>query len=90
MSQVKTKDSTPVSSSEEMEYVTIPDTDLFDQPMQPIRNNALNFGPGVHLVSKDQASYIKERLKIFQQEQIRQLRPNADARVVSGLKPIGS
>jgi hypothetical protein len=71
----------------EMEYVEIPSHDLFDKPFDGIWNNHTHYAPGVHLVEKVEASYLRERLKIWQAEQIRQLRPNADPRVAAALKP---
>lgn len=83
MAEVK---ETKTAPAVEMEYVEIPAKDLFDNPHPAIWNNKREFKPGKHLVSPDDAAYIRERLKIFQAEQIRQLRPNSDPRVRTGMR----
>jgi hypothetical protein len=72
---------TKVKPAPDMEYITIPERDLFDHPFSGIWINRTEYKPGTHLVEKDVAMFLKERLDIWQTEQIRQLRPNADKRV---------
>lgn len=72
---------TKVKAAPEMEYITIPEKDLFDHPFSGIWINRTEYKPGTHLVEKDIAMFLKERLDTWQHEQMRQLRPNPDKRV---------
>lgn len=72
---------TKLETAPDMEYITVPDRDLFDHPFSGIWINKTEYKPGTHLVEKGIAMYLKERLDVWQQEQIRQLRPNPDKRV---------
>lgn len=59
-------------------YVTIPDTDLFDQPHPPIRINSFSFGPGTHWLSNEIAGTVEERLKAYTRANVRVLQPKRD------------
>jgi hypothetical protein len=60
-------------------YVSIPQTDLFDQPHPGVRLNRVKFEAGkTYSVRADVALEVEDRLKKFNVEQVRLLRPNAD------------
>ena len=67
--------------------VTIPQFDLFNNPMQPIRINTDNFEGGkTYLVNPDIAGEIDLLLTRFKDSQIRLLQPNKDKRAISDLE----
>lgn len=59
-------------------YVTIPDTDLFDMPHQPVIINGIPYGPGTHLLEAELAGTVEERLKAYTQSNVRILQPRRD------------
>lgn len=59
-------------------YVTVPDTDLFDQSHPPIRINSMSFGPGTHWIENELANTVEERLKAYQRSNVRILQPKRD------------
>jgi virulence-associated protein VagC len=76
----------PVEEQEpDFEYVTIPERDMFDLPHPGIGNNREHFGPGTHKLPKDVAFDVKERLRIFEAQNIRILQPRKDARALHDL-----
>jgi hypothetical protein len=69
--------STP--SPEKFVEITIPASDLYDHTHPGVQLNRHRFEPGkTYLVRQDVASEITMRLKMFDREQVRLLRPNAD------------
>jgi hypothetical protein len=70
----------PQAPKEEFEYVTVPDTDLFDQPHPGVRINGVHFGPGTHKISDPiLAATGKERLQAHSRSDVRILQPKRDA-----------
>lgn len=59
-------------------YVTIPSKDPYDYVFKGIYLNAMHFAPGTHLMSKDVADAIEERLVAFENYNRRLMRPTAD------------
>lgn len=59
-------------------YVTIPDTDLFDQPHPHIKINHFDFGPGTHYLETELAGTVEDRLKAYTRANVRILQPNRD------------
>ena len=57
----------------EMVYVTIPEKDLFGDPHPGVGSNQEHFGPGTHLVSKELAVQIENRLAAFHKSSMRRL-----------------
>src|SRR6266404_1838045 len=83
MSELKTsevKESVkPTPTGDEFMYVSIPATDLFDQPHPGVRLNRHKFEAGkTYSVRAEVAIEVEDRLKKFNIEQVRLLRPNAD------------
>lgn len=71
--------SRPIPKADENMLVTIPATDLFDQPHPGVRLNRHKFEAGkTYSVRSDVAAEVEERLAMFHGEQVRLLRPNAD------------
>lgn len=71
--------SKPVAKADDFMYVSIPATDLFDQPHPGVRLNRIKFEAGkTYSVRADVAIEVEDRLKKFNIEQVRLLRPNAD------------
>jgi hypothetical protein len=69
----------PTPTGDEFMYVSIPQTDLFDQPHPGVRLNRHKFEAGkTYSVRADVAIEVEDRLKKFNVEQVRLLRPNAD------------
>jgi hypothetical protein len=69
----------PTPTGDEFMYVSIPLTDLFDQPHPGVRLNRIKFEAGrTYSVRADVAIEVEDRLKKFNIEQVRLLRPNAD------------
>lgn len=59
-------------------FVTIPDKDPYDYVFAGIYLNNEHFKPGVHLLPKDKADSIEERLVAFAKYNTRLMRPSAD------------
>jgi hypothetical protein len=89
MAKETTNTTKSVAAPTDMEYVEIPAKDLFDVPFGGFWNNKDHYGPGTHLVSAEVAAHLRERLEVWRDEQIRQLRPNADKRVTSAMQRNG-
>lgn len=71
--------SKPIPKADENMLVTIPATDLFDQPHPGVRLNRHKFEAGkTYSVRGDIAAEVETRLSMFHGEQVRLLRPNAD------------
>jgi len=69
----------PTPTGDEFMYVSIPATDLFDQPHPGVRLNRHKFEAGkTYTVRAEAAIEVEDRLKKFSIEQVRLLRPNAD------------
>lgn len=69
----------PAVAPDEFVYVAIPATDLFDQPHPGVRLNRHKFEAGkTYAVRADVGMEVEDRLKKFNIEQVRLLRPNAD------------
>lgn len=60
-------------------YVTIPDTDLFDQPHRPVTINGTPYGPGTHFLETELAGTVEERLKTATRADVRILQPRRDS-----------
>jgi len=74
----------PAEATPNMVYVEIPAKDLFDKPFDGVWNNRNHYKPGqTYLLEEAEAAFIKERLELWRAEQIRQLRPNADPRIIN-------
>lgn len=66
-------------STEKFVEITMPATDLYDHTHPGVQLNRHKFEPGkTYLVRADVAAEITMRLKMFDREQVRLLRPNAD------------
>lgn len=69
--------STPIA--DKFVEITMPATDLYDHTHPGVQLNRHKFEAGkTYLVRQDVASEITMRLKMFDREQVRLLRPNAD------------
>lgn len=72
----------PKTDDEKLEagwrWVTVPDRDPYDYVFAGIYLNNLHFKPGKHLMSKDVADAIEERLAAFAKYNTRIMRPQAD------------
>src|SRR5579859_379278 len=69
----------PTPTGDDKMYVTIPATDLFDQPHPGVRLNRYKFEAGkTYSIRAEWALEVEDRLKKFNVEQVRLLRPNAD------------
>lgn len=69
----------------DFEYVTIPERDMFDLPHPGISHNRDHFGPGTHKLPKDIAFDVKDRLRVFEAQNIRILQPRKDLRALGDL-----
>ena len=78
-----TKPTTP-----EFEYVTIPERDMFDYPHPGIGHNREFYGPGTHKLPYDVAQEVKERLAIFEAQNIRILQPRKDLRALKDIRKV--
>lgn len=67
------------SPNSEMEYVTIPERDLFDMPHPNIQLNNNKYGPGTHHLTKLIALYVKDRLKAYERGNVRLMRNIKDS-----------
>jgi len=56
-------------------FVEVPSKDIYDSPFDGIWINRDHYAPGKHLLDKDRADEIEMRLKRWQGEMIRLLRP---------------
>lgn len=73
------------------EYVTIPATDLFDNPHPSLWLNRDEYKPGMsHLVTEDIAASLKERLQVFKDSQIRILRPQSSNALRGNQNPVSN
>lgn len=64
--------------------ITIPASDLYDHTHPGVQLNRHKFEPGkTYLVRQDVANEITMRLKMFDREQVRLLRPNADRKALN-------
>jgi hypothetical protein len=72
-------------SGEEFEYVTIPELDLFDYPHPGVGINREHYGPGTHKLPKDIAAEVKDRLRVYEAQNIRILQPRKDMRALRDL-----
>jgi|SRR5579859_1362661 len=79
---VKELDAKTATTEEKLEagwrYVTIPDKDPYDYVFKGIYLNDKFFPPGTHLMEKDVADSIEERLAAFARYNVRLMRPTAD------------
>ena len=66
--------------SEGWEYLTIPARDIHGQPFEGFGINNERYGPGTHLLPPNLAVHLKERLRVWEQINIRMLQPFVDAR----------
>ena len=82
MSEENTKVEVSEDNKVDWEYVTIPETDLYDEPHPSIWNNRTEFAPGTHHLSPEMAADLKDRLKVFQESQRRILRGTPDKRTL--------
>jgi len=81
--EVKEVAKTPANRDDFM-YVEIPAADLFDQPHPGVRLNRVKFEAGKrYSVRADVAIEVEDRLRRFNAEQVRLLRPNADRRALT-------
>ena len=78
MSEANTKVEVSEDNKADWEYVTIPETDLYDEPHPSIWNNRREFAPGTHHLSPEMAADLKDRLKVFAASQRRILRGTPD------------
>src|SRR5437899_6044557 len=86
MSELKASEITETTAPKatgEVMRVDIPATDLFDQPHPGVRLNRHKFEAGkAYLVRSDVTLEVEDRLKKFNVEQVRLLRPNADRKSI--------
>ncbi len=68
-------------------YVTIPSEDLYNYKFNGISINLDTYTPGTHLVPADVADTLEDRLKVWNEYNVRLMRPQAD---VKALRQIGS
>jgi hypothetical protein len=74
-----TEVSKTVVTKDKFVEITMPSTDLYDHTHPGVQLNRHKFEPGkTYLVRADVAAEIQMRLKMFDREQVRLLRPNAD------------
>jgi hypothetical protein len=72
-----------IPTAEEFMVVAIPQADLFDQPHPGVRLNRHKFEAGkTYRVRSEVALEVEDRLKKFNVEQVRLLRPNADRKSI--------
>lgn len=69
-------------AKEQYEYITIPDRDLFDNPMHSFWLNKNEYKPGTHFVPAPVAAHLRERLEIFNRQQIRLMQPGVDKKAL--------
>jgi hypothetical protein len=76
--------SKPAINEDKFVHITIPATDLYDHTHPGVQLNRHRFEPGkTYLVRADVAGEIENRLKLFDREQVRLLRPNADRKALN-------
>jgi hypothetical protein len=69
----------PVSTKSEYIFVTIPETDMYDAPYPTIQLNRTKFEPGrTYKVPTEIGNEVVDRMKKFEKECVRLLRPKAD------------
>jgi hypothetical protein len=73
----------------EMEYVDIPEVDIYDYPFQGVMINELKFPPGRHFVTKELAKEINEILARWEEQDKRLMRPNKDKRALRAVAQYG-
>lgn len=78
-------DQTTAPVTPAFEYVTIPESDIFDFPHPGVRINRDHFGPGTHKLPLKTAQEVKERLAIFDAQNIRIMQPRKDLRALKDL-----
>lgn len=71
-------------------FVTVPSVDVYDHVFKGIGLNAKTFGPGTHLLPPDEASYLEDRLKVWNAAMVRMLRPTANAAALKAVNTQGS
>jgi hypothetical protein len=72
------------------EYVTVPDLDLFDYPHPGVGINREHYGPGTHRLPKAIAAEVKDRLSVYERQNVRILQPKKDMRALRDLEKAGS
>lgn len=69
---------------EDFVYVTIPSADLYDSQYPTIQLNAHKFEPGnTYKVPAEVGAEIEDRMKRFNKEQVRLLRPTVDSKSIN-------
>ena len=66
-------------------YITVPKEDLYNYRFEGLWLNDTHYGPGTHLVSKDVADTLEERLKVWAAQNVSLMRPNANRKALQEL-----
>lgn len=73
------------TTGQKMEYVTLPEKDMFDYPFSGISINRDHYGPGTHLVPSDIAEELRTILARAQAQDIRILQPRKDFKALEAI-----
>jgi hypothetical protein len=74
----------PPKPVEDFVYVTIPSADLYDSEYPTIQLNSHKFEPGnTYKVSAEVGAEIEDRMRRFNKEQVRLLRPTVDSKSIN-------
>src|SRR5574342_916928 len=85
-SELPTPDFHP-KGTEDWEYVTVPETNILDEPHQGAAINAINFSRGrTYLIHPDAARELARILKRYEAQNIRILQPKSDLKALTDLK----
>lgn len=75
--------SKPTPVAEEMEYITLPELDMYDYPFPDIWHNKDKFERGkTYLVAKPIAEEVKRRIEIFEAQNLRLMQPRKDLKAI--------
>lgn len=73
-----------------LESFSVPEYDIYDQPHPGYRINRDEFGPGrTYKVRSDIAAELREREKVFNEYQLRLLKPGKDRRALATMAKQG-
>ena len=71
----------PQEDKEQVEYVTLPEFDVYDEPYPEFAINKLRFAPNMtHAVSPEIAGELRTMIRRFEKSRIRLLQKNPDTR----------